>query len=72
MEIHEKKGRVDLYVSHSGKDLVSPERGEPGTLYDHRKERQWRHLDLFTWKCFIHGRVPRVHPPKGPKMIRIP
>ncbi len=31
----------------------------------HRKERQWRHLDLFTWKCFFfYGRVPRVQTPK--------
>ena len=59
--------RVDIYISHSGKDLVSPETGESGTLYDHRKERQWRHLDLFNRKCFIHCRIPRAQTPKGPK-----
>ena len=64
--------RVDIYISHSGKDLVSPETGESGTLYDHRKEREWRHLDLFNWKCFIHCRIPRVQTPKGPKTISIP
>ena len=63
---------MDIYISHSGKDLVSPETGESGTLYDHRKEREWRHLDLFNWKCFIHCRIPRVQTPKGPKTISIP
>ncbi len=38
VETHAKKGRVDIYIS--GKDLVSPETGGPGTLCDHRKERE--------------------------------
>ena len=50
VETNVKKGRVDLYISHSGKDLVCPDTGESGTLYDHRKKRQWRHLDLFHFK----------------------
>ena len=72
VETHAKKGRVDIYISHSGKDLVCPDTGEPGTLYDHRKERQWRHLDLFHFKCFIHCRIPRVLTREGPKTITIP
>ncbi len=31
--------RVDVYLSHSGKNLVCPETGEGGMLYDHRKAR---------------------------------
>ena len=38
--------RIDLYVSHVGGQLVCPETGELGTVYDHRKERVWRHLDI--------------------------
>ncbi len=49
-----------------------PDTGEPGTLYDHRKERQWCHLDLFHFKCFIHCRIPRVLTREGPKTIIIP
>ena len=72
VETNVKKGRVDIYISHSGKDLVCPDTGESGTLYDHRKKRQWRHLDLFHLKCFIHCRLPRVLTPNGPKTITIP
>ncbi len=35
----EQKEQVDIYISHLGGALVCPETGEPGTLYDHRKER---------------------------------
>ncbi len=55
-----------------GRILYAQRRASLGPCMIHRKERQWCHLDLFNWKCFIHGRVPRVHPPKGPKTIRIP
>ena len=37
--------RIDVYLSHSGKNLICPETGEAGTLYDHRRSRSWRHLD---------------------------
>ena len=64
--------RVDVYLSHSGKNLVCPETGKPGTLYDHRKERSWRHLDWFQCRCFIHCRVPRVQSSAGIKTITVP
>ncbi len=64
--------RVDVYLSHSGKNLVCPETGKPGTLYDHRKERSWRHLDWFQCRCFIHCRIPRVQSSAGIKTITVP
>ncbi len=45
-----KERRIDVYLSHSGKNLICPETGEPGTLYDHRGERGWRHLGGFPCK----------------------
>lgn len=35
----EQTQRVDVYLSHSGGQLVCPETGEAGTLYDHRRSR---------------------------------
>ena len=64
--------QIDVFLSHSGKHLVCPETGEAGTLYDHRKERSWRHLDWFQCKCFIHCRVPRIQSSTGIKTIVIP
>ncbi len=45
-----KERRIDVYLSHSGKNLICPETGELGTLYDHRGERGWRHLGGFLCK----------------------
>ena len=67
-----QKERVDIYLSHSGQGLVCPETGESGTLYDHRKEREWRHLDWFQCTCYIHCRIPRIQSSAGIKTIRIP
>ena len=61
--------RVDVYLSHSGKNLVCLEIGERGTLYDPRRSRSWRHLDWFRCKCFIHCRITRVD--AGIKTIQI-
>lgn len=64
--------RIDVFLSHSGKRLVCPETGNSGTLYDHRKERSWRHLDWFQCKCFVHCRVPRIESSGGIKTIAVP
>jgi len=71
-ENHCRSGASGYLYFSSGKDLVIPETGESDALYDHRKEHQWCHLDLFNRKCFIHYRNPRVQTPKGPKTISIP
>ncbi len=46
--------------------------GESGTLYDHRKERSWRHLDLLQFQCFIHCRIPRGKFSVGVRTIHVP
>ena len=68
----EQTQRIDVYLSHSGEMLVCPETGEAGTLYDHRRLRNWRHLDLLQFQCFVHCRVPRTKSSAGVKTISIP
>ena len=70
--LDEQKQRVDIYISHLGGALVCPETGETGTLYDHRKERTWRHLDCYEFKCFVHCRVPRIKSSAGVRTIKTP
>ena len=64
--------RIDIYISHAGRPLICPKSGETGTLYDHRKERSWRHLDWFQFRCFVHCRVPRVKSSAGVNTIQVP
>ncbi len=66
-----KYHRVDVYLRHSGENLVCPETGEPATLYGFTKERSWRHLDWCQSKSYIHCRVSRVKSSKGIKTVEI-
>ncbi len=68
----QEKQQVDLYVSHDGRALICPETGEVGTVYDPRKERVWRHLDLLESKCFVHCKIPRVTSSVGIKTVVVP
>jgi len=70
--IDEDLRRVDIYLAHSGKNLVCPETGESGTLYDHREERSWRHINIDECECFLHCRIPRVQSSLGINTINIP
>ncbi len=36
---------ITVDVSHTGGDLICTETDEVGTLDDHRRQCQWRHLD---------------------------
>lgn len=72
MDLDVKVQRIDIYISHSGRPLICPKTGERGTLYDHRKERCWRHLDWFQFQCFVHCRVPRVQSSAGVNTIEVP
>lgn len=38
-------------------------------IYDHRKEREWRHLDLWQYKTYIVARVPRYE--KDGKVVSV-
>ncbi len=71
-QMDQKNWVVTVDVSHAGGDLIYPETSEVGTLYDHRGQRRWRHLDLFQYRCFIRCRVPRVPSSAGIKTINIP
>lgn len=40
-----------------------PECDHPSGVYDHGKERIWRHMNFFQYEAFIHARLPRVSCP---------
>ena len=63
----EVKEPDEIYVDVGYKGLVwdDPVSGEPCTVYDHRDERLWRHLDTMQYKTYIRCCVPRVTKPDG-------
>lgn len=57
--------RVDLYVEHAqGIRFPCPVCKEFSSVYDHAPEREFRHLNVFNFKTYIHVRIPRVDCPR--------
>jgi transposase len=50
-----------------------PECTKPCRIYDHREERQWRHLDTMQFQTIVHWRIARVKCPEhGIKSMEVP
>ena len=66
-------GSYTIHVEHKrGVKVACPETGECHSIYDHRRERTWRHTDINEYKCYVHCRIPRVKSSAGVKTIEVP
>jgi transposase len=70
IQVDEQKEEVHVYL-HYGKSSIEIN-GKQYKLYDHREERQWRHLDLWQYKTFILASVPRYKGEDGIKTLEVP
>ena len=67
---------TDVYV-HLAEDSEAkwtcPECAQPCPVYDHRAERQWRHLDSCQFRTYLVAAVPRVNcPTHGIRTAAVP
>ncbi len=56
-------GRLEMHIYVSfprGAKFACPICGEEHTSYDTR-ERVWRHMNFFQYRCYIHAKVPRIN-----------
>ena len=61
VEVHPEIRRVDVWLEHgSGFLFTCPECAEPLAVYDHTRERAWRHLDTCDYETWLHAELPRV------------
>lgn len=69
-----EKLKVDVWVIWPPeKQAACPECGNLYSIYDHREERKWRHLDTMQFQTILHCRIPRVNClAHGVKSIDIP
>lgn len=59
--LNHKEKRIDIYIKHSrGIAFPCPECEEYCSVYDHTKERVFRHLDTCQMGTFIHVSLPRI------------
>lgn len=52
---------VDIFVKWVGAGSLKTDE----KIYDYRKVRRWRHLDILQYKTFISARIPRVKDSTG-------
>lgn len=64
---------MHIYVSFPrGTKFTCPICGEEHTSYDTR-ERVWRHINFFQYRCYIHAKVPRIDCSKhGVRTVDVP
>ena len=66
--------KVDVWVEWPlERKAPCPECGADCAIYDHREERQWRHLDTMQFQTILHCRIPRINcSDHGVKSITVP
>ncbi len=55
--LHEE---VNVFISYNKAKATDPITKEECSLYDHREQRSWRHLDTVHYKTYIKCCIPRV------------
>lgn len=61
VEFTKEENRVDIFIDHAENlEFPCPECGIYCSVYDHTKERELRHLNVFQMETYIHVRFPRV------------
>ena len=63
--VDDLKEEVSVYIEYLKSKAKDPVTGEECSLYDHREERTWRHLDTMQYKTYIKCLVPRVQNSEG-------
>ena len=65
--------QVDVHLSYGGEDAPCPECQKKCSIYDHQRERTWRHLDTMQFTTLIHCATPRVNCPEhGVRNVEVP
>ncbi len=72
MEFEDIEQAWHLYVDFErGATFACPHCGGPCTAYD-SAWKQWRHLDFWDWKTYMHARAPRVDCKACCKITQVP
>lgn len=73
IEFDKEKGELHIRMDfrRGGKFACSICKEEGQAVYD-TEEKQWRHLNFFQYKCYLHMRTPRTKCPKCGEHLYIP
>ena len=67
------EGRIDINIDfRSGSRFRCPDCGSACQVHD-TIQREWRHLNFFQYRAYIHAREPRIKcPERGVKTVAVP
>lgn len=70
----QKQGELHIHIDfHKGAKFSCPECEKPGVCVHDTEDKQWRHLNFFQYKAYIHFRHPRVRcDDHGVHRIKVP
>jgi len=73
MEFNLEEGVLHIHIHFPrGSEFPCPACGNPCKVYD-TKAHQWRHLNFFEHKTYLHANVPRIDCPRcGVKTVKVP
>lgn len=60
IQLDEETEEVNVIIRYNKEKARDPITDEQCSIYDHREERVWRHLDTMQYKTFIKCNIPRV------------
>ena len=71
IELNELEKKVDVYIDYSkGSQFACPVCKKISKIHD-SSYRQWRHLDICDYRCYLHIKIPRTNcPAHGVKVIK--
>jgi transposase len=65
VDLNKEEKRVDIYIEHTKNfEFPCPKCQRLCPVYDHTKEREFRHLNVCQMATFIHVRIPRIACPE--------
>jgi len=70
--VENNQKQLEVYLDFKEGSVFKDEAGVKCKAYD-TQEHQWRHLNFFEHRCYIHARVPRIVSSDGKiKKITVP
>src|SRR6056297_1547615 len=70
IDVDDDHQQVEVYVEYTASKAQCPETGNLLPIYDHRKPRRWRHLNMMQYQTWIVCSLPRVKNKDG-KVITV-
>jgi transposase len=73
IDFDQSEGRIDIHIDfRSGSSFLCPECSSECPVHD-TIEREWRPLNFFQYRAYIHAREPRIRCPEhGVKTVSVP